>query len=104
MYAIIADSGSQYKVQEGDVIRVDLRDVADDQTSIDFDRVLMVGGSDAPAIGAPYVDGAKVSAEIIDEEKADKVMVVKFKRRKGYRRRNGHRQRYLKVKITPNSK
>ena len=99
MYAIIADSGSQYKVQEGDVINVDLRDLADDQTSINFDRVLMVGG-DNTAIGAPYLNGAKVTGEIVEEFKADKIMVVKFKRRKGYRRKQGHRQKLLKVKIT----
>lgn len=102
MYAIIEDSGTQIKVAEGEEIEVDIRDVGDSK-SLSFDRVLLVGdaGSEADAtVGAPYIDGASVEAEILGEFKDRKIDVVKFKRRKGYRRKTGHRQRYLRVKIT----
>ncbi len=103
MYAVIEDSGSQFKVSEGDIIRVDLRDVADDVTSIDFDRVLMVGdpaGDTDPKIGTPVLDGAKVTAEILTEVRGDKVTVIKHRRRKGYRRKRGHRQKFLRVRVS----
>lgn len=100
MYAIIEDSGTQIKVAEGDVINVALRDLADDVATLTFDRVLMVGGEGEPKIGQPMLEGAKVTADIVSEEAGDKVMITKFKRRKGYKRIKGHRQPYLKVKIT----
>jgi large subunit ribosomal protein L21 len=101
MYAVIEDSGSQFKVSEGDIIRVDLRDVADDVTSIDFDRVLMVGDPQGEAkVGTPVVDGAKVTAEILTEVRGDKVTVIKHRRRKGYRRKRGHRQKFLRVRVS----
>ena len=101
MYAIIADSGTQIKVSEGDVIKVALRDLPADVATIIFDRVLAVGGTDEPAtIGQPLVEGAKVAADVLSQERDKKVMITKFKRRKGYLRRKGHRQDFLKVKIT----
>lgn len=101
MYAIIEDSGSQIKVAEGDVIKVALRDLADDVATLTFDQVLLVAGDDgAPRIGQPIVEGAKVTADILSEEPGEKVMITKFKRRKGYKRTQGHRQKHLKVKIT----
>lgn len=101
MYAVIEDSGTQIKVAEGDQILIDLRDLADDQTTLTFDRVLLIGGGEGAArIGAPVLEGASVEAEIIEEGKTEKVDVVKFRRRKNYRRRNGHRQGFVKVKIT----
>lgn len=101
MYAIIEDSGTQIKVSEGDVIRVDLRDIADDAQSLTFDRVLMVGcEKNGPTIGQPVVDGATVTADILDADDSEKVNIVKFKRRKTYKRNNGHRQHYIKCKIT----
>lgn len=99
MYAIIEDSGSQFKVSEGDIIRVDLRDIPEEQTSIAFDRVLMVGGDQAQ-IGTPVLENAKVNADILTEVKGDKITIIKFKRRKNYRRKRGHRQRFLRVRIT----
>lgn len=99
MYAIIEDSGSQIKVSKGDVIKVDPRDLPEDSVSIDFDRVMMVGG-DKPKIGQPLVEGAKVTGEILSEEREEKIEVVKFRKRKGYRRRRGHRQPFVRVKIT----
>lgn len=100
MYAIIEDSGSQYKVSVDDVIRVDLRDVAEGQQTIEFDRVLLVGGEGSPKIGAPTVKGAKVTGELLGPVKGEKLSIVKFKRRTGYDRTTGHRQKYLQVKIT----
>lgn len=101
MYAIIEDSGTQIKVAEGDVIKVDSREMPGDVATLTFDRVLAVGGTDdAAKIGAPYLDGAKVTGDVLEEGRDKKVMVTKFKRRKGYLRRKGHRQGFIKVKIT----
>lgn len=104
MYAIIEDSGSQIKVQEGDVIRVARRELPDDAATITFDRVLMVGDIEGqptePRIGEPLLEGAKVTADVLAEERGEKVTIIKFKRRKNYRRKRGHRQPYLRVKVT----
>ena len=101
MYAIIEDSGTQIKVSEGDVIKVALREMPADVATVTFDRVLAVGGTDDGArVGQPMLEGAKVTADVLARERDDKIMVTKFKRRKGYLRRKGHRQDYLKVKIT----
>jgi len=102
MYAIIEDSGTQIRVSPGEVIDIDLRDLGRSKKTITFDRVLLVGDSaseDAAAIGTPYLDGATVKAEVLDEIRGEKIDVIKFKRRKGYRRKQGHRQRYLRVRI-----
>ncbi len=100
MYAIIEDSGTQIKVNEGDVVEIDNRDV-EAGASITFDRVVMVSDGDGKStLGLPYVDGASVSAEVIEKTKGEKLDVIKFKRRKGYRRKTGHRQQYVSVKIT----
>lgn len=101
MYAIIEDSGSQIKVSEGDVIFVDLREMADNSKDITFDKVLLVSQEDGKMkIGEPYVAGAKVSAELLKEARGPKLRTVKFRRRKNYRRKLGHRQDLLKIKIT----
>ena len=100
MYAVIEDSGSQIKVEEGDIIRVDLRDLSEDQTTIDFNQVLLVAGEGDAKIGTPAVEGAKVTANILTEVRGDKVTIIKFKKRKNYRRKRGHRQRFLRVQIT----
>ncbi len=100
MYAIIEDSGTQIKVSEGDTIKVDARELAEDASSLTFDKVLLIGGEGAPTVGAPYVAGASVTADILAEGRDKKVEVVKFKRRKGYHRRRGHRQSFVQVKIT----
>lgn len=102
MYAIIEDSGTQIKVSEGDVIRVAIRDLPPDAATLTFDRVLLVGGREgqAASIGAPVVEGAKVEADILAQERTDKVIVRKYRRRKHYSRKKGHRQDYLKVKVT----
>lgn len=103
MYAIIEDSGTQIKVSEGDVIRIDTRDLPDggEVPSVTFDRVLLVGGENVEAkVGQPVLEGATVTADVLNEDVSDKVEVIKFKRRKNYRRRKGHRQHYIQVKIT----
>lgn len=101
MYAVIEDSGTQIKVSEGDVIKIDARELADDAVETTFDRVMLVGGEGVDAkIGQPLVEGASVTADILEEGRDDKVEVVKFKRRKGYKRNRGHRQAYVKVRIT----
>jgi len=101
VYAIIEDSGSQMKVEPGDKFEVDLRDGVGANDEIVFDRVLLYGPDDGESlIGTPYLDGATVTAKVLDETKGKKIDVIKFKRRKGYRRKTGHRQRYLTVEIT----
>tara|TARA_X000000368_G_C22469263_1_gene466958 strand:- start:28 stop:339 length:312 start_codon:yes stop_codon:yes gene_type:complete len=97
MYAIVEDSGTQIKLSTGDVLDIDIRDL--DGDSIVLDNVLMIGGEGDPTIGTPYVEGATVAVEVLEEFKGDKIDVIKFKRRKGYRRKTGHRQRYLKVRV-----
>ncbi len=101
MYAIIEDSGSQVKASVGDTLTLDIRELPDDATSVTFDKVLMIGGDGDAKIGRPYLDGATVTAEILEREFKDKkIDVIKFKRRKGYRRKQGHRQRLMKVRVT----
>lgn len=99
MYAIIEDSGKQFKVTGGDVIRID-RKVDEGTATVTFDRVLLVGGEGAPKIGLPILSGATVSADVVGAVKGKKVLNVKYKRRKGFHRTVGHRQKYTEVKIT----
>ena len=101
MYAIIEDSGSQFRVSEGDVVEVDLRDLADDATELEFNRVLLVSGEGNILVGTPLVQGAKVTAEILDPLlKGPKLHVYYWRRRKHSRSKTGHRQKYVQVKIT----
>jgi large subunit ribosomal protein L21 len=104
MYAIIEESGGQRKVTEGETVIIDLyqQGQAEAGATITFDKVLVVGdeGGDAK-IGTPFVDGASVTAEITDPAvKGDKLYIYKFRAKKGYKRKTGHRQRYTRVKIT----
>ena len=101
MYAVIDDGSHQYKVEEGDTFEVQLHDLDEGQDSLTFDRIVMVGGEgvDAPKIGQPYVAGAKVTAKVVTELKGDKITIVKYRRRKDSRTKQGHRQNYLRVKI-----
>ena len=102
MYAIIEDSGTQFKVTEGDRIRID-RAFDENEKTIKFDRVLLVagGGENAkPRLGNPLVGGATVTAEVLGPVKGPKIDIQKYKRRKGYERKIGHRQHYTEVKIT----
>lgn len=98
MYAVIADGGRQYKVEEGQEIVLSYRDVPGG-SQIAFDRVLAFSGDGNIKIGTPVVAGATVTAEVIGPEQADKIYIQKFRRRKNYRRRTGHRQLHTRVKI-----
>jgi large subunit ribosomal protein L21 len=98
MYAIVEDSGTQIKLTSGDILEVDLRDCNDGDT-LTLDKVLMIGGEGEPTLGTPYVDGASVEVEVLEEFKGEKLDIIKFKRRKGYRRKTGHRQRYLRIRV-----
>ncbi|MBL7221649.1 MAG: 50S ribosomal protein L21 [Phycisphaerae bacterium] len=100
MYAVIEDSGQQFRVCQGDVLDVDLRDLGDAK-KVTFDRVLLVSGDDDLKIGTPLVKGAKVTAEVVDPDlKGKKVHIYRLRRRKASRTKTGHRQRYLRVRIT----
>ena len=99
MYAIIEEGGKQFKVTSGDTILID-REAKEGEKSIKLDRVLLVAGEGTPKIGLPLVAKATVSADVIGEEKGDKIDIQKYKRRKGYHKKIGHRQRYLRVRIT----
>ena len=97
MYAIIATGGKQYKVAEGEVIRVEKLGAAEGENVV-FDQVLVVSG-DEVKVGNPTVAGATVTASVVKEGKAKKVIVYKYKRKTGYHKKNGHRQQYTQVKI-----
>ena len=98
MYAVIRTGGKQYRVSEGDTLRVE-KLPGDVGSSITFGEVLMLGGPNVQ-VGKPLVKGAKVSAQIVAQDRAKKIIVFKMRRRKNYRRKNGHRQWYTEVKIT----
>ena len=98
MYAVIETGGKQYRVQEGDTIFVEKLD-ANEGESISFDKVLLVSGEGDVKVGKPYVDGAVVSGNVVEQGKGKKVIVFKFKAKKDYRKKQGHRQPYTRVKI-----
>jgi large subunit ribosomal protein L21 len=98
MYAIIETGGKQYKVQEGDVIYVE-KLPANEGDSITFDRVLAVSGSGGLNVGNPFVAGATVTAKVEKHVKGEKIIVYKYKPKKNYHRKQGHRQPYTKVTI-----
>lgn len=100
MYAVIEDSGRQFRVNEGDVLDVDLRELDEDTQEIMFDRVLLVSDEGEAKIGTPLVEGASVTAEILNEEvKGPKVHTYKWRRRKSSKKKTGHRQKYIRVRI-----
>ena len=100
MYAIIDDSGQQFRVQEGDQIEVDLRE-AEPGSTITFDRVMLIGGGEKTLVGKPNVVGASVAGEVLGETKGEKLISGKYRARKrSTRRRTGHRQHYVSVRIT----
>lgn len=100
MYAVIETGGKQYRVEPGDVIDVELTPVSGKKVQkVKFDRVLLVGDDNDVKVGTPIVPGAEVSGVLVNEIRGPKVRVFKMKRRKGYRRTQGHRQELLRVKI-----
>ncbi len=100
MYAIIRDRGMQYRVEPGQVLMLDLIEAAEPGSQIEIGEVLLVGDGDAVQVGSPILDGAKVRAEVLGEAKGDKIVVFRYRNKKRYRRRTGHRQRYTQVKIS----
>ncbi len=99
MYAVIETGGKQYKVSEGDVIYVEKLDV-EAGADVAFDKVLLIGEGSDVKVGAPVVDGVSVAGKVIKNDKAKKVVVYKYKPKKGYHKKQGHRQPYTKVEIT----
>ena len=99
MYAVIVTGGKQYRVSEGDTLKVELLPAAEGST-VELDRVLMVGEGADVKIGAPYLDGGKVTATVKSHGRADKIHIVKFRRRKHFRKQQGHRQHYTELQIT----
>ncbi|HET9679713.1 MAG TPA: 50S ribosomal protein L21 [Gammaproteobacteria bacterium] len=98
MYAVFETGGKQYRAAEGDILKIE-KLAGDAGDTIEFDRVLMLGG-DSPVLGAPLVKGGKVSAEVVGQGRNRKVHIIKFRRRKHHMKRQGHRQHFTQVKIT----
>lgn len=98
MYAVIATGGKQYRVKEGDVLCIEKIDAEVDSV-VSFD-VLLLGEGDEVKVGAPTVAGAKVEAKVLGQVKGEKIVVYKYKSKKNYHRKQGHRQPYTKVEIT----
>ncbi len=99
MYAVIETGGKQYRVAPGDVVDVERTEVAEKSSAVRFDRVLMVRDDKTTQLGTPILEGASVTGTLIDDVRAPKILVFKFKRRKGYRRLAGHRQDLMRVRI-----
>ena len=97
MYAVIKTGGKQYRIQEGDTVRVEKLD-GEVGGEVEFEEILMLGG-ESPRVGTPTVAGAKVVAKIIGQDRAKKIIVFKMRRRKNYRRKYGHRQPYTELRI-----
>lgn len=98
MYAVIKTGGKQYRVNEGDILMVEKLN-AEEGSSVEFDEVLALSSDDGLKIGTPFVEGAKVEAKVLAQGKSPKITVFKFKAKKNYRRKQGHRQPYTKLEI-----
>lgn len=99
MYAIVATGGKQYRVKEGETLRVEKLS-AEAGDTVELDKVLLVGEGADVKVGAPYLDGAKVTAKVAANGRGDKVKIIKFRRRKHHRKQMGHRQAYTEIEIT----
>ncbi|MBI5544581.1 MAG: 50S ribosomal protein L21 [Deltaproteobacteria bacterium] len=99
MYAVIKTGGKQYRVQEGDVLKVELLP-GEKGSTITFNEVLMIGGTDQPKVGRPVIEGAKVEAQIVDPLKKGPKALHFVKNYFGFTRRQGHRQKYTEIKVT----
>lgn len=100
MYAVIEAGGKQHRVTEGEVLKLEKIKDVEPGSNVEFDKVLLVSNDGDVKIGAPTVDGAKVTAEVVSHGRHDKVKIIKFRRRKHHMKRQGHRQWYTEVKIT----
>ncbi len=99
MYAVIKTGGKQYRVSQGDTLRVETLQ-ADEGAAVEFDSVLMVADGDNVKIGAPFLSGGKVTATVKAHGRGDKIEIIKFRRRKHFDKKTGHRQNYTEVEIT----
>ena len=99
MYAVFQSGGKQHRVSEGQVVRLEKIEV-ETGSEVVFDKVLMVANGEDIKVGAPFVEGATIKAEIVEHGRGDKIKIVKFRRRKHYRKQQGHRQWFTDVKIT----
>ena len=99
MFAVFASGGKQHRVREGDLVKLEKLDLPPGE-SIDFDQVMMIGEGDDVAIGAPFVAGGKVTAEVVSQGRHAKITVIKFKRRQNYHRKLGQRQSYTELRVT----
>jgi large subunit ribosomal protein L21 len=99
MYAVFKTGGKQYRASTGDVIKVEKIE-AEKGATIELDQVLMVGEGEDVKVGTPFLEGGKVTATVLDQGRGDKITVIKFKRRKNYRRKMGHRQYFTQIEIT----
>lgn len=99
MFAVFSSGGKQHRVTEGEVIKLE-RLVAEPGAEVVFDKVLIVADGDQVTVGQPYVQGGKVTAEVIGHDRHGKIRIIKFRRRKNYMRRQGHRQWFTQLKIT----
>ncbi len=99
MYAVIKTGGKQYRVSQGDKVRVETL-AADEGSEIKLDSVLMVGEGDSVSVGSPLLSNASVSAKVLSHGRAKKVNIIKFRRRKHHRKQMGHRQNYTELEIT----
>ena len=99
MYAVFKTGGKQYRAATGDVIKVEKIE-AEKGATVELDQVLMVGEGEDVKVGTPFLEGGKVTAKVVDHGRRDKIKVIKFKRRKNYRRQMGHRQYFTQIEIT----
>ncbi len=99
MYAVFRTGGKQYRARQGELVRVDKLE-ASVGDAVEFDQVLMVGEGTDIKVGKPLVSGGKVSAKVTSQGRADKITIIKFRRRKHYQRKQGHQQHYTEVEIT----
>ena len=99
MYAVIESGGKQHRVEEGEILRLEkLEATAGDK--VNFDKILLLGEGQSVKIGTPYLDGCQVEAEVVKQGRGDKIKIIKFNRRKHYKKQQGHRQLFTEVKIT----
>ena len=98
-FAVIASGGKQHRVTEGEVVRLEKLPGEPGQ-AITFEKVLMIGSDGSVAVGKPFVEGSTVEAEVVRQDRAKKVQILKFRRRQNYMRRQGHRQQFTEVRIT----
>jgi len=99
MYAVFKTGGKQYRASTGDIIKVEKIE-AETGATVELDQVLMVGEGEDVKVGAPYLEGGKVTAKVLDQGRRDKITIIKFKRRKHHEKKMGHRQYFTQLEIT----